>query len=159
MTTNARPGFRVRALGEVAIRCRDFDAMTTFYGDVIGLERLRPGDRGGHSDGVAFFRLGASHGGHVSVLALFSGEMGSMFASADEPFDGSVETGRRSSLHHFALSVPWDEQAAAIDWLKQNGLDCRRVQFGWVGWRGVFTRDPDGNTVELVAADPEWHLG
>jgi len=28
--------------------------------------------------------------------------------------------------------------------------------FEWVGWRGVFTFDPDGNTVELVAKDPGW---
>ena len=29
-------GFTVRALGEIAIRCRDFDAMIAFYRDVIG---------------------------------------------------------------------------------------------------------------------------
>ena len=27
--------------------------------------------------------------------------------------------------------------------------------FDWIGWRGVFAKDPESNTVELVAARPE----
>ena len=41
---DAARGFRIRALGEIAIRCRDIEAMTVFYRDVIGLEPLA--DRG-----------------------------------------------------------------------------------------------------------------
>ena len=33
-------GFTVRALGEIAIRCIDLDAMVAFYRDVIGREAL-----------------------------------------------------------------------------------------------------------------------
>ena len=130
--------------------------MVEFYGDVLGLERLRPGERGGHSGAVVFFRLGESHSGHVSVLALFDAALRGAGAEPVDPDD--VEAGTRSSLHHLALTVAWNELQAAQGWLESRGLECRIVNFGWVGWRGVFTRDPDGNTVELVAANPEWHL-
>ena len=44
-------GFKVAALGEIAIRCRDMDAMEAFYADVIGLERLAR-----RESGIVFFR-------------------------------------------------------------------------------------------------------
>ena len=151
--------FRLRALGEIAIRCRDFTAMQNFYGAVLGLQRLEPGERGEHRQGIVFYRLGESYGGHVAVLALFSDEVGGVSMSLESP-DGAGEltVGRRSSLHHLALSLPWDEQDAAEKWLRNRGHEARFVDFGWTGWRGLFTRDPDGNTVELVAASPDWHL-
>ncbi|GMG81163.1 hypothetical protein LNKW23_03750 [Paralimibaculum aggregatum] len=133
-------GFRVRALGEIAIRCRDLAAMERFYGEVIGLELLsrRPG-------GITFFRIAEGHAGHTAVLALFA-------AAADGP---APATGGGSSLHHIALSLGWQEQEAAIAWYARIGQPCRIEHFDWIGWRGVFTEDPEGNTVELVAARPE----
>ena len=65
-------------------------------------------------------------------------------------------TGPGSSLHHIALSLPWDEQQAVIEWYENLGPKYYVETFDWVGWRGVFTFDPDGNTVELVAKDPNW---
>lgn len=149
--------FQPRALGEIAIRCCNFEAMPDFYGRVLGLERLQPGGRGGHSDGIVFFRLGESYGGHVAVLALFADNVGGVSMSP-ETEEASLVVGRRSSLHHLALSLPWGEQEDAAIWLRQEGCDVRFVDFYWTGWRGLFTVDPDGNTVELVAASPEWHL-
>ena len=40
-----------------------------------------------------------------------------------------------------------------IDWYDQLGQPYRIETFGWIGWRGIFTEDPEGNTVELVAHD------
>ena len=145
--------FTPRALGEIAIRCRDFPAMLAFYGDVLGLTRLHPTDRGGHRDDLAFFRFGESHAGHVAILALFTDGV-----TGEPPDAGALHSGHRSSLHHLALSLPWNEQDAAVCWLTERGYEAREQRFAWTGWRGVFTRDPDGNTVELVAADPEWHV-
>jgi hypothetical protein len=65
-------------------------------------------------------------------------------------------TGQCSSLHHIALSLPWDEQDAVTAWYETLGRKYSVEKFDWVGWRGVFTFDPDGNTVELVAKDPSW---
>lgn len=130
-------GFEVRGLGEVAIRCRHFDEMCRFYSDVIGLVPLE----GGHRDGICFFRLGNGVEGHTAVLALFE-------------VTGPVTTGPQSSLHHLALSLPRRQQAAAERWFEASGLDWHVEEFGWIGWRGLFTKDPEGNTVELVSYDP-----
>ena len=46
-------GFKVRALGEIAIRCGDLGAMVGFYEDILGLERMT----GNIRDGIVFFRI------------------------------------------------------------------------------------------------------
>lgn len=140
-------GFAVRGLGEVAIRCADMRAMVTFYRDVIGLEPLS-GDAG---DDIVFFRIGPGHGGHTTVLALFRFDAGR--AEIHPQGRAAPATGAGSSLHHIALSVDFAAQEAAMAWYDRHGLDYSVQRFGWIGWRGVFTRDPEGNTVELVAYD------
>lgn len=122
--------------------------MVTFYQDVIGLERLS----GGHHDTITFFKVAEGFGGHTSVLALF------LHADAGPsdliPGDGSPPTaGPGSSLHHFALSLPFEEQDAVMRWYDKIGQPYRVEHFGWIGWRGIFTQDPEGNTIELVAYD------
>ncbi|MEO0694357.1 MAG: VOC family protein [Pseudomonadota bacterium] len=133
-------GFRPRAIGEIAIRCTDMTAMCAFYGETLGLERL-PGNL---SDDIVFFRIGEGVAGHTTVLALFR-------AAPDSPVP---QTGPGSSLHHLALSLPYAEQEAAMAWYDRIGQPYTVQIFDWVGWRGVFTKDPEGNTVELVAFDP-----
>ncbi|WP_085904802.1 VOC family protein [Kiloniella majae] len=143
-------GFKVRALGEIAIRCRDKKAMMKFYGEVIGLEHLA----GDVDDRVTFFRIAEGFGGHTSVLALFRPD--SETNGTDTVEDQLPETGAGSSLHHIALSLPYEEQQAVMEWYEKINQDYRVQLFDWIGWRGIFTRDPDGNTVELVAYDPKW---
>ncbi|MEM6678328.1 MAG: VOC family protein [Pseudomonadota bacterium] len=146
-TTTEGRGFRVRALGEIAIRCADMAAMERFYGEVIGLELLSARD-----GGITFFRIAEGYGGHTAVLALFGPGAGR--PDLHQVTDAAPETGARSSLHHLALSLGWDEQTAAMAWYDRIGQPYRVEHFDWIGWRGVFTEDPEGNTVELVAADP-----
>lgn len=141
-------GFRPRALGEIAIRCVDMAAMVTFYQDVIGLERLS----GGHRDAITFFRIAEGFGGHTSVLALFQyADRGP--SDLNPAGDAPPLTGAGSSLHHFALSLPFAEQDAVMRWYDKIGQPYRVEHFSWIGWRGIFTQDPEGNTVELVAYD------
>jgi hypothetical protein len=40
-----------------------------------------------------------------------------------------------------------------MDWYDSRGQPYHVEHFGWIGWRGVFTQDHEGNTVELVAYD------
>jgi catechol 2,3-dioxygenase-like lactoylglutathione lyase family enzyme len=134
--------FRPRALSEVAIRCADMPAMVQFYGHVIGLERMS----GGPDSAITFFRIAEGFGGHTAVLALFDTRTGS------RPGLTHPTTAGASSLHHIALSLPFDEQDAVMRWYEHLGQPYRVEHFGWVGWRGVFTQDPEGNT-ELVAYD------
>ena len=142
---NTEKGFRPRALGEIAIRCADMSAMVTFYQDVIGLERLP----GGYGDTITFFKIADGFDGHTSVLALFLHANPDLIAGDDT----SPVTGPGSSLHHFALSLPFAEQDAAMRWYDKIGQPYQVEHFGWIGWRGIFTQDPEGNTVELVAYD------
>ncbi|MEJ6393421.1 VOC family protein [Gymnodinialimonas sp. 2305UL16-5] len=140
------PPFRIRALGEIAIRCDDLGKMANFYEEILGLQRMS----GSAAAGIVFFRIADGFQGHTQILALFdkatSGRPGLHPTGADAP-----KTGAKSSLHHIALNVPYDEQEAVMDWYERHNLPCRVEHFGWVGWRGVFTEDPEGNTVELVA--------
>jgi len=141
-------GFRPRALGEIAIRCADMAAMVSFYEKVIGLERLT----GGHHDTITFFRIAEGYGGHTAVLALFqhsdAGQNDPDLAGLSRPV-----TGTGSALHHIALSLPYSEQDAVMRWYDHLGQPYRVEHFGWIGWRGIFTQDPEGNTVEMVAYD------
>ncbi|MFV2051391.1 VOC family protein [Aliiroseovarius sp. YM-037] len=130
--------FKPRALGEIAIRCENIDAMVSFYRDVIGLSPLP----GGHRRDIVFLKVADGYAGHTCVLALFR-------ADGDKP-----ATGAASSLHHIALTVSYQEQDAVIAWYESLKQPYRIEEFDWIGWRGIFTQDPDGNTVELVAYDP-----
>ena len=146
------PPFTVRDLGEVAIRVRNIDTMFAFYRDVIGLEVLTE-----PKEGIAFLRIGNGHRGHTKVLALFEPDAGR--AMLHPHGDDLPETGAKSSFHHMALNIDWEAQEAAVEWYLQCGLNPVVQRFDWIGWRGVFVRDPDGNTVELVAKDQGWSEG
>ena len=111
--------------------------MSDFYENTIGLVCLS----GENFSGIKFFKICEGFEGHTTVLALFQDKT-------------PPETGVRSSLHHIALSLPYDEQDAVIAWYEKLGQPYRIEHFGWIGWRGIFTEDPEGNTVELVAYDP-----
>ena len=148
--TERQRGFEVRALGEVAIRCADLPAMVAFYRDVIGLELLE-GDYSAH---IQFFRIAPGFGGHTTVLALFHADEDA--STGVTHTDQAPVTGRGSSLHHLAFTVPFNEQESAMRWLEACGVDYRVQEFAWIGWRGVFVADPEGNSVELVARDPSY---
>lgn len=140
--------FRIRALGEIAIRCDDVGRMAAFYGDVLGLDRME----GSAADGIVFFRIAEGFGGHTQILALF--DKAYVTRPGLHPAGTAApETGARSSLHHLAFALPFEEQEAVMRWYEAEGRPYRVETFGWVGWRGIFTEDPEGNTVELVAYD------
>ena len=133
----SRPPFQARDLGEVAIRCRDLAAMTAFYRDVVGLEIIE----GNYVESIVFLKVADGFAGHTQVVALFS-------AVDDEDPVG----GPGSSLHHLALNVQPEELAPAEAWYRAKGLEPWTAHHAWVGWDSVYVKDPEGNTVELVAA-------
>ena len=149
-----RHPFTIGGLGEIAIRCADMDAMCGFYHDTLGLPILSDSR---DTAGIVFFALPGGVAGHTSVLALFRHDAGraNLHPTADTP----PETGARSSLHHFALSLRHEEQEKAIAFFDRKDVDYVIQIFDWIGWRGVFTTDPEGNTVELVAHHPDYLKG
>ncbi|MEL7213372.1 MAG: VOC family protein [Pseudomonadota bacterium] len=137
----------IKALGEIAIRCADLAAMTAFYRDVVGLKVLKDFSK----TGIVFFKIAEGYAGHTTVLALFASDAGRPELHAHS--DDAPETGARSSLHHIALTVDYAAQDGIMSWLTGQGIPYRIQTFDWIGWRGVFINDPEGNTVEFVAAD------
>lgn len=142
--------FRIGGLGEIALRCNDMAKMVDFYERVIGLSILS----GGPDADITFFRIAEGVAGHTTVLALFdkaAGRHDLHDTGITAPF-----TDGRSSLHHIALSLPFWHQDAVMEWYDHLNIAYNVQHFEWIGWRGIFTRDPEGNTVELVAKDPDW---
>lgn len=130
-----RPPFRIGNLGEIALACRDYPAMLAFYRDVLGLEFMAEPVPGS----ICFFRLADGYLGHTQVLALFAGG------------HGRADREHSAGLHHLALGIASSDQQAAHDWLLANDRPVHWEEFPWIGWRGLFTTDPDRNSVELVA--------
>ena len=153
MSDHQERGFSPRAIGEIAIRCADPARMARFYEDVIGLTRFGFTD----DDPIIFLKVADGFGGHTAVLALFRHDIDNpgVHEAAPVPPAG----GPTSTLHHIALSMPFAEQEAVMRWYDRIGQPYQVQHFSWVGWRGIFTNDPEGNTVELVAYDPALKSG
>ena len=139
---------KVHGLGEIAIRCADLAPMVAFYCEIVGLSPLKefPESR------IAFFHIAPGHGGHTTVLALFDAraEQRDFHDQGEEP----PRAGATSTLHHLALAVDYDQQDALCAFLSEKGIAYTVQDFAWIGWRGVFIKDPEGNTVEFVAGVP-----
>ena len=141
-----KPPFKIGTLGEIAIRCTDIIVMADFYESTLGLTRL-PGNT---RDDIIFFMLSEGFEGHTTVLALFANDTTNQPNNCNAP-----KTGTSSSLHHIALSLSYEEQKKAIAWYDKINQSYSIEHFNWISWRGVFTQDPEGNTVELVAKMPD----
>lgn len=131
----AAPSRPIAALGEVALRVADLDAMHAFYERVVGLEPLQRFER------ISFFRIAAGYGGHTQVLALFDR-------------DGEAPRAAAGTLDHLAFAIPlaaYGDEKARLEGL---GLTVTTAEHGWVHWRSLYVDDPEGNLVELVCYDP-----
>ena len=132
------PHRAVRALGEIALRVRDLDAMERFYRDVVGLEPMR------RFESAAFFRIAEGYGGHTQILALFD-------RSSRDPHPPE---GARSTVDHLAFTIALEDFESEQQRLEGLGITVSTTQHAWVRWRSIYFEDPEGNTVELVCHDP-----
>ncbi len=124
----------IRFLGEIGLRVRDFDNARDFYRDTVGLEIFEEGE------GYAFFRVGEAVKGHPQFLVLF---------------DRGVEVvPATTTLDHFAFIIDLGEYEAERRRLQDLGVQVRIKSFPHFHWRSLFFIDPEGNTVEFVAYDP-----
>jgi catechol 2,3-dioxygenase len=129
----------IKALGEIALRVNDLEAMQTFYRDVIGLELLKRFDK------AAFFKIAEGFGGHMQALALFD-------RSAEAGYAGLNRT--TTTVDHIAFEIPLLDFDSEKQRLRQHGLSVTTAEHGWAHWRSLYVDDPEGNTVELVCFDP-----
>jgi catechol 2,3-dioxygenase-like lactoylglutathione lyase family enzyme len=124
-------------LGEVALRVADLAAMRAFYRDVVGLEEWRQGE------GFVFFKVAEGVDGHPQALVLFD--------------RGRELRPEASTLDHLAFVIGLGEYDGRRRQLEEHGLEPAAKEFPGFGWRALFVRDPDGNTVEFVCHDPSIH--
>jgi catechol-2,3-dioxygenase len=62
-------------------------------------------------------------------------------------------TPEHTTLHHFALEIAREDYDKALGRLAELGVATDTAVHPWVGWRSIYFRDPEDNTVELVCFD------
>jgi catechol 2,3-dioxygenase-like lactoylglutathione lyase family enzyme len=125
----------IDGLAEVVLNVRDVTRAVTFYGDLLGLQRITPEEQ----PGPIFFRAGQANDSVPSLLVL-----------VPLPADSGGFAAPRS-LHHLALTVP----AAAFDdarsTLVELGVEVRDGIHPVLAVRTMYVTDPDGNEVEFIS--------
>jgi catechol-2,3-dioxygenase len=101
----------------------DLDAAARFYGEVLGLPSLS------RSDNRAWFLVGER-----SRIGLWTPQVG-------------IADGRGGAHVHYAMHVGEQDYDAAVQHLRDGGLDPTEEDFG--DTRAAYVTDPDGNVVEL----------
>ncbi len=106
----------IRALGEIALRVNDVDAMQAFYENIIGLELVK------RFENVAFLKIAPGHAGHTQVLALFdrSAESAAGMHVRQSPQGVAQE---RSTLDHLAFSIDLADFDKEVERLKSLGCE------------------------------------
>ena len=137
---SATPHTPIKALGEIALRVNDLDAMQKFYEEVMGLALLKRFPK------AAFFRIAEGFGGHTQILALFD--------RADATGYKEISAAK-STIDHIAFTISLADFAAEKERLEQLGLSVTTAEHGWVHWRSLYVNDPEGNEVELVCYDAD----
>jgi catechol 2,3-dioxygenase-like lactoylglutathione lyase family enzyme len=145
-----RVSFAPRGVGEIVLRVRDLDAMVAFYQRTLGLELLKR-----FGDEIAFLRVAEGYGGHTQIIGFFRQDMPSNFR-------GRVwqeHAPERTTLHHFALEIVLEDYDRALAHLAEIGIETDTAIHAWIGWRSIYFRDPEENTVELVCFDEAVRTG
>lgn len=139
------PAFAPKGVGEIVLRVRDLDGMIAFYTRVLGLDLLRR-----FSDDIAFLRVAEGFGGHTQIVGFFRDRMPSNFRRRE----WAGHDPARTTLHHFALAIGRNDYDAALAHLARLGIETDTAIHSWIGWRSIYLRDPEDNTIELVCFDP-----
>ena len=137
-TMSATPHTPIKALGEIALRVNDLDAMQKFYEEIMGLALLKRFPK------AAFLRIAEGFGGHTQILALFD-------RTDTTGYQGINAT--QSTIDHIAFTISLADFATEKARLEQLGLSVTTTEHGWVHWRSLYVHDPEGNEVELVCYD------
>jgi catechol 2,3-dioxygenase-like lactoylglutathione lyase family enzyme len=128
---------------EVALRVIDLPRSLAFYQEVLGLEIVHAYPT------MVFLKAGEldsplGRGGHPQLLVLFDRQV---------QLDIALTT-----LDHFAFEISLEAYPTERQRLEQFGLEVtERIwqgEFAWLRARSLFFDDPDGNTIELIAHDP-----
>jgi catechol 2,3-dioxygenase-like lactoylglutathione lyase family enzyme len=130
---------KIKALGEIALRVNDLDAMQKFYSEAVGLELIRRFPQ------AAFFKIAEGYAGHTAILALFDRAEREGYAGLDVA---------RSTIDHFAFTIDLENYEPEKARLEGLGLTVTTTTHDWVQWRSLYFHDPEGHSVEFVCYDP-----
>jgi catechol 2,3-dioxygenase-like lactoylglutathione lyase family enzyme len=132
------PMWRIKGLGEIALRVADLDAMQRFYQEVVGLEVMR------RDDNAVFFRIAEGYAGHTQVSALVdrSGQAG--YRGLDP---------ERTTVDHLAFEIDKANYVAEMARLEGLGVRVTTAEHAWVRRRSIYVDDAERNTVEWVCYD------
>jgi catechol 2,3-dioxygenase len=128
----------IKALGEIALRVDNLDAMQAFYEDVVGLELMHRFVQ------AAFFRIAEGYGDHTQIVALFD-------RSGDSDYKGIRSA--HTTVDHFAFAIDLADYETEKFRLEGLGLKVKTAEHSWVHWRSLYIDDPEGNMVEWVCYD------
>jgi catechol-2,3-dioxygenase len=128
----------IKALGEIALRVTDLDAMQRFYEEFVGLELMR------RTDSAVFFKIAEGYGGHTQVLALFD-------RSSTPGYQGL--NAATSTLDHIAFEISLADFESEKARLESLGLTVTTAEHAWAHWRSLYVFDPEGNEIEWVCYD------
>ena len=135
----------VKGLGEIALRVNDLGSMEKFYGEVIGLEVYK------RFLTAVFFRIADGYKGHPQALILFDRKEKSLGPQIHQSTPNGVSQ-ERSTFDHLAFDIDLEDYESELNRLEQLGLSVKTKTYDW-GWRSLYIKDPEGNTVEFVCFD------
>ena len=60
----------------------------------------------------------------------------------------------RSTVDHIAFAVSLEDFCSEKQRLEHLGMRVETAEHGWVHWRSLYLKDPEGNEVEFVCYNP-----
>ena len=125
-----KPNFQINFLDHVAIRVQDLEASAQWYEQVLGLQRYAPKEW------------------QPFPIFLLAGKTGVALFPASTPSSGSGEIPPGIRIDHFAFQVSREAFAQAQAHYESLGLNYNIQDHHY--FHSIYTKDPDGHTVELT---------
>ncbi len=169
LATTTRADEVAKAVDSVSITVSDMNRSLAFYEDVLGFEKVSEVE----VEGDAYEHLMGVFGLRMRIARLRLGDQCIELIEALTPKGRPIPVDSRSNdrwFQHIAIIV--SDMARAFAWLREHDITYaspspQRLP-DWNpnggGIEAFYFRDPDGNTLEILAfppdkGDPKWHAG
>ncbi len=136
------PAGLLRGVFETHVQVKNLENAMRFYGDIVGLE------------------LGFTDMERRTALYWVGGSGKTMLGVWEKPPWLPADAGERILPQHLAFEVSLNDLHAAIQGMKQRGVQIRNFfdqvtdepsVFGWIPAAAVYFNDPDGHLLEFIA--------
>lgn len=157
------PPFQLTRLDHVVLRCRNYNAMFTFYTGVLGCTIDRPADVGRFGGALTHLRAGDTM---IDLLSYDENELTEEGVNAVLKMHGGGEGAQggkslsdiasfdpcQSMMDHLCIRADPFNEKEIIEFMKVKGVDAidagQRYGSEGVG-PSIYVKDPEGNVVEL----------